>query len=207
MTRKERPDLDSLLLDDPHVYAMLQQADTIGCFQVESRAQMQMLPRLRPTSFEDLIIEISLVRPGPIQGNMVHPYLRRRQGAEPVTYAHPTLEPVLQETLGVMVFQEQVIRVAVAIARFSHAEADQLRRAMSRSRSEEAMLALCAKFVEKAQANGVPLQIAETVFEQLLAFSGYGFCKSHAAAFAHIAYDTVSRCCSPTSTIVSTHAA
>jgi error-prone DNA polymerase len=190
-TRKERPDLDSLPLDDPRVYAMLQQADTIGCFQVESRAQMQMLPRLRPTCFEDLIVEISLVRPGPIQGNMVHPYLRRRQGAEPVTYAHPTLEPVLQETLGVMVFQEQVIRVAVAIARFSHAEADQLRRAMSRSRSEEAMLALRAKFVEKAQANGVPLQIAEMVFEQLLAFSGYGFCKSHAAAFAHIAYQTL----------------
>jgi error-prone DNA polymerase len=185
------PDLDNLPLDDPCIYAMLQRADTIGCFQVESRAQMQMLPQLRPTCFEDLIIEVSLVRPGPIQGNMVHPYLKRRRGAEPVVYAHPTLEPILQETLGVMVFQEQVIRVAVAIAQFTHAEADQLRRAMSRSRSMEAMLALRARFVEKAQANEVPLQIAETVFEQLLAFSGYGFCKSHAAAFAHIAYQTL----------------
>ncbi len=190
-TGKEQPGLDNLPLDDPRIYAVLQQADTIGCFQVESRAQMQMLPQLYPTCFEDLVIEISLVRPGPIQGNMVHPYLRRRQGAEPVTYVHPALEPILQETLGVMVFQEQVIRVAVAIARFSHSEADQLRRAMSRSRSEEAMLALRTRFLENAQANGVPLPIAETVFEQLLAFSGYGFCKSHAAAFGHIAYQTL----------------
>jgi len=189
--RKEHPDLDGLPLDDPRIYAVLQEADTIGCFQVESRAQMQMLPQLLPTCFEDLIVEISLVRPGPIQGNMVHPYLRRRQGAEPVTYVHPTLEPILQETLGVMVFQEQVIRVAVAVAGFSPAEADQLRRAMSRSRSEEAMLTLRAKFIEKAQANRVSLEIAETIFEQLLAFSGYGFCKSHAAAFAHIAYQTL----------------
>jgi error-prone DNA polymerase len=190
-TESKPPDLDALALDDPRIYAMLQRADTIGCFQVESRAQMQMLPQLYPRCFEDLVIEISLVRPGPIQGNMVHPYLRRRQGTEPVTYVHPALEPILQETLGVMVFQEQVIRVAVAIAQFSHAEADQLRRAMSRSRSEEAMLALRARFLEKAQANGVPLPVAETVFEQLLAFSGYGFCKSHAAAFSHIAYQTL----------------
>jgi len=112
-------DLESLPLDDPAVYAMLQRADTIGCFQVESRAQAQMLPRLRPTCFEDLVIEVALVRPGPIQGNMVRPYLRRRQGLEPVTYPHPCLEPALKETLGVMVFQEQVLRVAQAVAKMN----------------------------------------------------------------------------------------
>ncbi|MFN2228866.1 MAG: DNA polymerase III subunit alpha, partial [Anaerolineae bacterium] len=124
-------DLDRLPLDDPAVYDLLQQADTVGCFQVESRAQMQMLPRLRPTRFEDLIVEVALVRPGPIQGNMVHPYLKRRRGDEPVRYLHPDLAPILAETLGVMVFQEQVIRVARAIAGFAPGEADQLRRAMS----------------------------------------------------------------------------
>lgn len=185
------PDLDHLPLDEPAIYAMLQRADTIGCFQVESRAQIQMLPRLRPICFEDLVIEVALVRPGPIQGNMVHPYLQRRHRAEPVSYLHPALEPILSETLGVMIFQEQVIRVAVAIAGFTPAEADQLRRAMSRSRSKEAMQALRSRFLEKARAQGVDGETAEAVYKQLEAFSGYGFCKSHAAAFAQVAYQTL----------------
>ncbi len=184
-------DLDCLPLDDPAVYDMLQRADTIGCFQVESRAQSQMLPRLRPQCFEDIIIEVALVRPGPIQGNMVHPYLRRRQGLEAVSYAHPALETALAETLGVIIFQEQVIRVAVAIAGFHPAEADQLRRAMSRSRSEEAMAALCESFMAGARDNGVDADTAAEVFRQLAAFAEFGFCKSHAAAFALVAYQTL----------------
>ena len=184
-------DLDRLPLDDPALYEMLQRADTIGCFQVESRAQAQMLPRLRPTCFEDLIVEIALVRPGPIAGNMVHPYLNRRHGKEPVRYLHPALEQVLSETLGVMIFQEQVIRVAQAIAGFSPGEADQLRRSMSRSRSAEAMAALHDRFLSGACAHGVDEETAEQIFHQLSAFSGYGFCKSHAAAFALVTYQTL----------------
>ena len=184
-------DLDRLPLDDPAVYDMLQRADTVGCFQVESRAQAQMLPKMQPVCFEDLVIEVALVRPGPIQGDMVHPYLRRRQGLEPVRYAHPALEPVLAETLGVMVFQEQVIRVAMAIAGFTPAEADRLRQAMSRSRSEAAMAALRERFLAGARAKGVDETTAEEVFRQLAAFAGFGFCKSHAAAFALVAYQTL----------------
>ncbi len=184
-------DLARLPLDDPAIYDMLQRADTIGCFQVESRAQAQMLPRLKPATFEDIIIEVALVRPGPIQGHMVHPYLRRRQGLEPVSYAHPELEPALAETLGVIIFQEQVIRVAVAIAGFHPAEADQLRRAMSRSRSQEAMDALRKRFVAGARSNGVDEEVAAGVFRQLAGFAEFGFCKSHAAAFALVAYHTL----------------
>ena len=184
------PSLD-LPLDDPAVYRLLAEGDTIGCFQVESRAQSSMLPRLRPECFDDLIIEVSIVRPGPIQGGMVHPYLRRRQGLEPVTYLHPSLEPALRETLGVIIFQEQVIRVAVALAGFTPGEADLLRRAMSRVRSGEAMLALRTRFLAGAQANGVELAVADAAFSQLQGFATYGFCKSHAASFALIAYQTL----------------
>jgi error-prone DNA polymerase len=184
-------DLERLPLDDSIVYEMLQRADTIGCFQVESRAQAQMLPRLRPTCFEDLVIEVALVRPGPIQGNMVHPYLNRRQGLEPVRYLHPSLKPALEETLGVMVFQEQVIRVAQAIAGLTGGEADQLRRAISRNRSDAAMAALCERFLCRALANGVDATVARDVWGYLRAFSAYGFCKSHAAAFALVAYQTL----------------
>ena len=186
-----QPDLDALPLDDPAVYRLLAEGDTIGCFQVESRAQSAMLPRLKPACFEDLIIEVAIVRPGPIQGGMVHPYLRRRQGLEPVTYLHPSLEPVLSETLGVIIFQEQVIRVAVALAGFTPGEADLLRRAMSRSRSAEAMAELRERFLAGAQANGVERAVAEEVFGQLQGFATYGFCKSHAASFALIAYQTL----------------
>jgi error-prone DNA polymerase len=184
-------DLDQLPLDDPAVYAMLQKADTVGCFQVESRAQIQMLPKMLPQRFEDLIIEVALLRPGPIQGNMVHPYLRRRQGLEAVSYIHPALEPALAETLGVMVFQEQVIRVAVAIAGFTPGAADRLRRAISRTRSPVEMTQLGVRFMASARDNGVDEATAAEVFRQLTAFSGYGFCKSHAAAFALVAYQTL----------------
>jgi error-prone DNA polymerase len=184
-------DLDQLPLDDPSVYTMLQEGDTVGCFQVESRAQIQMLPKMLPQRFEDIIIEVALLRPGPIQGNMVHPYLRRRQGLEPVSYVHPALETALAETLGVMVFQEQVIRVAVAIAGFSPGDADRLRRAISRSRSQAEMVQLGVRFMSCAQANGVDEVTAAEIFRQLAAFSGYGFCKSHAAAFALVAYQTL----------------
>jgi error-prone DNA polymerase len=184
-------DLDALPMDDPAVYRLLLEADTIGAFQVESRAQSQMLPRLKPTCFPDIIIQVSIVRPGPIQGGMVHPYLRRRAGLEPVTYLHPRLEPILKETLGVIIFQEQVIRVAVALAGFTPGEADMLRRAMSRSRSTEAMEALRERFIAGASANGVEQRVAEEAFSQLEGFATYGFCKSHAAAFALVAYQTL----------------
>jgi error-prone DNA polymerase len=183
--------LDHLPLDDPAVFGLLQRADTVGCFQVESRAQAQMLPRLRPERFEDIVVGVSLIRPGPIQGGMVHPYLRRRQGLEPPTYAHPALEPILGETLGVIVFQEQVIRVAMAIAGFSPAEADRLRRALSRSNSQEVLAALRERFVRGAQAHGIDGAAAEAAFDQVEAFAGFGFCKSHAAAFALVAYQTL----------------
>jgi error-prone DNA polymerase len=184
-------DLDHLPFDDPAIYDMLRRADTVGCFQVESRAQAQMLPRLLPTRFEDIVVGVALIRPGPIQGGMVHPYLRRRQGLEPATYAHPALEQALSETLGVVVFQEQVLRVAMSIAGFSPAEADRLRRAMSRARSVEAMAALRERFLVGAQANGVDWETAVDVWGQLEGFAGFGFCKSHAAAFALVAYQTL----------------
>ena len=184
-------DVDHLPLNDPVVYTMLQQADTVGCFQVESRAQVQMQPKMQPKCFEDIIIEVALIRPGPIQGNMVHPYLRRRQGLEPVNYIHPTLEPVLAETQGVVVFQEQVIRVAMVIAGFTPGEADQLRRAMSRGRSQEAMADLRDRFITGAKSNGVDEATGTEIFRQLAAFAGFGFCKSHAAAFALVAYQTL----------------
>ena len=185
------PNLDDLPLDDPAVYEMLQQADTIGCFQVESRAQSQMLPKVQPRCFEDIVVEIAIIRPGPIQGDSVHPYLRRRQGLEPVCYVHPALEPVLAETLGVIVFQEQVIRVAAVIAGLTYGEADRLRKAIGRCRSKDEIIKLGIRFVTSAKANGVDEEVAAKVFEQLSAFSGFGFCKSHAASFALIAYQTL----------------
>jgi error-prone DNA polymerase len=187
----ELPDLDGLALDDPAIYAMLQRGDTIGAFQVESRAQQQMLPQLKPACFEDIAIEVAIVRPGPIQGGAVHPYLRRRAGVEEVSYLHASLEPVLAETLGVLLFQEQAIRVAMTSAGFTPGEADLLRRAMSRSRSEEAMAAMAGRFVAGAQARGIDEATAAAIFEQLAGFACYGFCKSHAASFALIAYQSM----------------
>lgn len=185
------PDLDALPLDDPAIYRMLQQADTIGAFQVESRAQQQMAPRLKPACFEDITVQVAIVRPGPIQGGAVHPYLRRRAGVEPVSYLHPGLAPVLQESLGVVLFQEQAIRIAIVIAGFTPGEADGLRRALARSGSEPEMAALRARFVRGAGGQGIDEPAAEAIFAQLARFAGYGFCKSHAASFALIAYQTL----------------
>jgi error-prone DNA polymerase len=176
--------------DDPALYEMLWQADTIGLFQVESPAQQQYLPRTRPSNIQELGHEVAIIRPGPIQANAVHPYIRRRAGLEPVTYPHPLLEPVLKPTLGVLLYQEQVMQVAMVIARFTPAEADLMRRAMSRHRSREAMGALLERFVDGATANGIAREQAEAIFNQLLGFASYGFCRSHAASFAAISYVT-----------------
>ncbi len=183
-------DLDALPQDDASVYDMICRCDTIGVFQIESRAQMQTLPRTRPRSIDDLTVEVSIVRPGPIQGNMVHPYIRRRNGVEKVSYLHPSLEPVLGETLGVILFQEQVIQAAVALAGFTPGEADTLRRAMSRKRSVEAIAQLRARFIQGALAAGVDARSADRVFASLEGFAQYGFCKSHAAGFALICYQS-----------------
>jgi len=183
-------DLDRIPHDDAAVYDMIGDADTLGVFQVESRAQMQTLPKTRPRSVEDLTVEVAIIRPGPIQGNMVHPYIRRRRGEEKVTYPLKRLKPILEETLGVILFQEQVIKVAVAVAGFSPGEADSLRRAMSRKRSRQAMEELKQRFLQGARKNGVKEKTAVEVFDQLKGFAEYGFCKSHAAGFALLAYES-----------------
>jgi error-prone DNA polymerase len=185
-----RLDLGTLPLDDPAVYELICEVDTIGLFQVESRAQAQALPRVLPRNFADIVVEVAIIRPGPLQGNMVNPYIHRRQGREAVSYAHPLLEPILEETLGVILFQEQILRVSMAVAGFTAAEADKLRRAMSRARSSADMEALRAPFVRGALAHGVSAAVANTIFGQIAAFAEFGFCKSHAAAFALTAYHT-----------------
>ncbi|RLC61072.1 MAG: error-prone DNA polymerase, partial [Chloroflexi bacterium] len=183
-------DLERIPLDDGKVYDMICRADTMGVFQVESRAQIQTLPRTRPRSIEDLTVEVAIIRPGPLQGNMVHPYIRRRQGKEKVSYPHPRLKPILEETLGVILFQEQVLRCAIAIAGFTPGEADSLRRAMSRKRSKQAMDKLRQRFMEGAKRNGVTEATALRIFNTLKGFAEYGFCKSHAAGFALLAYQS-----------------
>ncbi len=188
-TRGAPPDLDNLTLDDPDVYAMISRADTIGVFQVESRAQAQVLPRIQPRAFADLIVSISLIRPGPVQGNMVHPYLRRRLHEEPVTYVHPLLEPALAETLGVILFQEQVLKVARDLGQFTAGQGEQLRRALGKNEADDIMRFQTA-FVAGAEANGVASAVAAEVFGQLKAFGGYSFPKSHAAAFAVLVYQS-----------------
>ncbi len=185
-----RLELGSLPLDDPAVYDLICEVDTIGLFQVESRAQAQALPRVLPRTFADIVVEVAIIRPGPLQGNAVNPYIRRRQGKELVTYPHPALEPALRETLGVILFQEQILKVAMAIAGFTPAEGDRLRRAMSRARSSEDMERLRGPFVRGALACGVDDATANTIFGQIAAFAEFGFCKSHAAAFALTAYHT-----------------
>src|SRR5438094_587555 len=186
----ERLELGSLPLDDEAVYDLICEVDTIGLFQVESRAQAQALPRVRPRNFADIVVEVAIIRPGPLQGNMVNPYIRRRQGREPVQYAHPLLEPILKETLGVILFQEQILRVAIAAAGFSPSAADMLRRAMSRARSSADMAKLPGPFVSGARRSGVDDVTANEIFRQIAAFAEFGFCKSHAAAFALTAYHT-----------------
>jgi error-prone DNA polymerase len=184
-------DLDRMPEEIPEVFAMLQAADTVGVFQVESRAQMQTLPKSRPRSLDDLVVEVAIIRPGPIQGNAVHPYLRRKQGLEPVTYLHPSLEPILGETLGVVLYQEQVMRVAIDVAGFSPAESDGFRRAMGTWRSSREMEKLHRQFVDGClRQPGMTEETAEELFRQVAAFASFGFAKSHAAAFARTAYES-----------------
>jgi error-prone DNA polymerase len=186
----ERPALDLATIppDDPPTYEMMQQADTIGVFQIESRAQQSMLPRLRPRCFYDIVMQVAIIRPGPIQGDMIHPFLRRRNGLEPVTYPHPKLEPILKRTLGVPLFQEQGMRMAMEAAGFSAGEADQLRRAMGHKRSRERMAEIYPRLVAGMVANGIEREAADKLFHMLEGFADYGFPESHAASFALLAY-------------------
>ncbi len=181
-------DLERLPPDDPRVYDMISNADTVGVFQVESRAQMQTLPKMRPRSFEDLTIQVSIVRPGPLQGNMVHPFIRRRQGKEPVIHLHPKLKPILDETLGVILFQEQILQVAMAIAGFSAGEGNTLRKVMGRKNAREELLKWHRRFLEGAEKQGIQSDIATNIFEHICGFADFGFCKSHAASFAILCY-------------------
>ena len=184
----ERYTLATLPQDDPAVYDMLCVADTLGLFQVESRAQMNFLPRMRPRVFYDLVIEVAIIRPGPIQGDMVHPYLKRRRGEEPVVYPSDALIPVLGKTLGVPLFQEQAMQIAVVAAGFTASEADQLRRALGAFRSVGSVQSFKDRFITGCLDNGYDLSFAEAVFRQLEGFSGYGFPESHAASFALLVY-------------------
>ncbi len=184
-------DLDRLPEEIPEVFTMLQAADTVGVFQVESRAQMQTLPKSRPTCLDDLVVEVAIIRPGPIQGNAVHPYLRRKQGLEPVTYPHPALEPILADTLGVILYQEQVMEIAIRVAGFTAAASDGFRRAMGTWRSTREMEKLHRQFVDGCvELSGMAPEPAEELFRQVAAFASFGFAKSHAAAFARTAYES-----------------
>jgi error-prone DNA polymerase len=193
--RDERLDLSRIPLDDEETFESIRAADTTGVFQIESRAQMQMLPRTQPRDLDDVIVQVALVRPGPIQGGAIHPYIERRKLRREnpdyeIPYEHPLLEPVLEETLGTIVFQEQVIESVMALADFTSSEAEGLRRAMSRKRSEEAVREHHQRFLAGAAANGVSEEVAEQVWSQIKGFSGYGFPKAHSAAFGLLAYQS-----------------
>ncbi len=185
---KEDVDLAQLPADDPKIYSTLQKADTVGMFQIESRAQMSCLPRLRPRHFYDIVIQIAIIRPGPIVGKMVNPFLERRQGRQQVTYAHPSLEPVLERTLGVPLFQEQLLRMAMITAGFSGGEAEELRRAMGFKRSEKRMHDIEAKLRAGMTRNGISPEAQEEIIQQITSFALYGFPESHSASFALLAY-------------------
>ena len=176
------------LPQEPEVYDMLQQADTIGVFQIESRAQMATLPRLKPRCFYDLVVEVALIRPGPIQGGSVHPYIRRRNGEEPVTYLHPLLENALAKTLGIPLFQEQLMQIAIDVANFTPSEADQLRQAVGSKRSRERMERLQQRFFAGMRANGITDDIGEQIWLKLAAFANYGFPESHSVSFSYLVY-------------------
>ena len=180
-------DLGELPQEDA-VYELLCAADTVGVFQVESRAQMGTLPRVEPRCFYDLVIEVGLIRPGPIQGNAVNPYIRRRRGEEPVTYLHPLLEPILARTLGVPLFQEQLMEMAVAVAGFSATEADELRQAMAAKRSAARMEALRERLYAGMEAKGVTPNARDQIWDALAAFANFGFPESHSVSFAHLVY-------------------
>ena len=176
------------LPQEPEVYDMLQKADSIGVFQIESRAQMATLPRLKPRCFYDLVVEVALIRPGPIQGGSVHPYIRRRNGLEEVTYLHPLLENALAKTLGVPLFQEQLMQIAIDVAGFTPAEADQLRQAMGSKRSRERMERLRARLFDGMRERGITDDIGEQIWEKLAAFANYGFPESHSVSFSYLVY-------------------
>ena len=178
------------LPQEGEVYDLLCRADTVGVFQVESRAQMGTLPRVAPRTFYDIAIEVALIRPGPIQGHAVNPYIRRRRGEEPVTYLHPLLEPILRRTLGVPLFQEQLMEMAVAVAGFSAADADELRQAMAAKRSAARMEKMRARLYDGMAARGVTGAVADQVFEALAAFANFGFPESHSVSFAHLVYSS-----------------
>jgi error-prone DNA polymerase len=187
--RADRLELHSIPPDDSSVYDMLCRSDTIGVFQVESRAQMAMLPRLKPRCFYDLVIEVAIVRPGPIQGNMVHPYLRRRSGLEKPTYPDERVEKILGKTLGVPIFQEQAMRLAITLANFSPGEAERLRRAMAAWKSHQGVIeTFKEKIIKGMHQNGYSTEFAETCINQIKGFSEYGFPESHAASFALLVY-------------------
>jgi error-prone DNA polymerase len=193
--RGERIDLSRIPYDDKEVYARIQEAETMGVFQIESRAQMQMLKRTRPENLDDITVQVALVRPGPIIGGAVHPYIEHRKAVREdpdfeVPYEHPSLEPVLRDTLGTIVFQDQVLEVAMAFAGFRAGEAEGLRRAMSRKRSEAAIRAYEEKFVAGAVSRGASREAAERVWTQIVGFSGFGFPKAHSAAFGLLAYQS-----------------
>lgn len=181
-------DLGQLDLADEEVYAMLRRADAVGVFQVESRAQLATLPRLKPREFYDLVVQVALIRPGPIQGGSVHPYIRRRNGQEDWDYEHPLMEPALRKTLGVPLFQEQLMQLAVDVAGFTPAEADELRRAMGAKRSSERMGRLRGRLFDGMAARGISGELAERIYAQLLAFANYGFPESHALSFALLVF-------------------
>ena len=178
----------ALLPQEDAVYDMICAADTIGVFQIESRAQMATLPRLRPRCFYDLVVEVALIRPGPIQGGSVHPYIRRRNGREPVTYPHPLCENALAKTLGIPLFQEQLMQLAIDVAGFSPVEADRLRQAMAAKRSHGRMAALHDRFTAGAAERGVPCDVVERLWDKLAAFADYGFPESHSVSFAYLVY-------------------
>ena len=185
---KEDVDLAHLSANDTDTYAALQKADTVGMFQVESRAQMACLPRLHPTNFYDIVIQVALIRPGPIVGEMVNPYIKRRQGREEVKYAHPALEPILERTLGVPLFQEQLLRIAMVAAGFTGGEAEELRRALGAKRSEKRMREIEVKLRRGMERNGISKQAQDEIVQSIVSFALYGFPESHAASFALIAY-------------------
>ncbi len=189
-TTGQRPDLDELPLDDQRVYDVICKVDTIGLFQIESRAQQQSLWQSQPRCFNDLIVQVAIIRPGPIQGDAVHPYLRRRQGLEPVTYLHPKLEPILAETCGVVLYQEQILRIVMELAAYTAGEADRFRRAMNRHRSRVEMEELRDGFIARCIEHDVGEPVAQQIFKSVAGFAEFGFCKSHAAAFARTAYET-----------------
>ncbi len=185
---KEKMDLAHLPANDPTVYSAVQKADTIGMFQIESRAQMSSLPRLLPKSFYDLVVQVAIIRPGPIVGQMVNPFILRRQGRQEITYAHPSLEPVLRRTLGVPLFQEQLLRIAMVVANFTGGEAEDLRRAMGFKRSEKRMRDIEARLRAGMTQNGIAQAAQEEIILSITSFALYGFPESHAASFALLAY-------------------